>query len=214
MDVTAPSDPLDAMDDLRRAGEVQAALNTVERAGKPTIDRVRYTHDAMIDQLIANPWVHQNDLAAYFGYTPAWVSIVINSDMFQAKLAQRRSEIVDPTLRLSLEERFKAVATRSLEVLQEKLSKDASAVPDNLVLRAVELSAKALGVGGNAPPPSLPGDHLAGLADRLLQFQSRARSGDVYDQLQKAEVIEEAVIVREEGGRAEAPHSQAADSAA
>ena len=192
---------LDEMHNLQRAGEVQAALNTVERAGKPRLDKVRYTHDAMIDQLIANPWVSQNDLAAYFGYTPAWVSIVINSDMFQAKLAQRRDQIVDPTLRLSLEERFRAVTTRSLEILQEKLSKDASAVPDNLVLRAVELGAKALGVGGNAPPAPVTGDHLAGLADRLLQFQTRARSGGVYEQLERVEEVE-TVPVKEISGEA------------
>jgi len=42
----------------------------------------------------------------------------------------------------------------------------------------VELGAKALGVGGNAPTAQAPqGDHLAALANRLIELQSRVRSG-------------------------------------
>jgi hypothetical protein len=40
------------------------------------IQKVRYTHDAMIDLIIADPSIHQNHLAKIFGYTASFVSII------------------------------------------------------------------------------------------------------------------------------------------
>ena len=157
------------------------------------IQKVRYSHDAMIDMIVANPWVHQNKLAEVFGYTPAWVSLVMSSDAFRERLAARRAELVDPTIAASIEERFRSMVTRSLEVLQEKLSAPACVVPDQLALRAVELGAKALGLGGNAPPPpvQVPADHLDRLAHRLVALQQRnVPSGVVYEvQVEDAQVL-------------------------
>ena len=73
------------------------------------VARVSYTHDAMIDAIIHNPTISQNQLAAHFGYTPGWVSQIIASDAFQARLAERTGELVDPTIRASVEDRFKAL---------------------------------------------------------------------------------------------------------
>jgi hypothetical protein len=113
---------------------------------RPT--KLRYTHEAVIDQILANPGVTQNQLAAMFGYTPGWLSTVMGSDAFKAKLAERREEMVDPVLRMTLEERMRGMVEKSLEVLSEKLSQPALQVPDNLALRAMELGAKGLGFGG------------------------------------------------------------------
>jgi hypothetical protein len=104
--------------------------------------------------LIADPTISQNSIAAYFGRTPTWISIVINSDAFQSYYAARKAEVVDPELVASIRERFQALTVRSLQVLQEKLTRPADQIPDNLALKAAELGAKGLGVGGNAPPPA------------------------------------------------------------
>jgi hypothetical protein len=172
-----------------QAFEVEAAL--AQAPARRQIQKIRYTHDAMIDLIIMRPTISQGELAATFGFTQGWVSQVMSTDMFKARLEQRREELVDPTVRMTLNERFEAVTRRSLEILQEKLSKDSAAVPDNLVLRSIELGAKALGVGGNAPPPFNPaGDHLATLATRLLALQGRARNGDVYEALESVQTVE------------------------
>ena len=149
---------------------------------RPQIEKVRYSHDAMIDIILSNPSIHQSALAKYFGYTQAWVSTIMSSDAFQARLAQRREEVLDPALTLSIEERFRALSTRSLEVLMEKLAEPASQVSETLALRAAELGAKALGIGGNAPPRTViinTEDRLAGLASRLtgLLVQSKKDAG-------------------------------------
>lgn len=150
----------------------------MERSPAPTmgrLDKVGYSHADMIDFIIANPRVTQNDLAARYGYSVGWVSNVMASDAWQSALAARRAEICDPVLVASVEERFKGITLLSLERLKQKL--EAPQVSDNVVLRAVELGAKALGVGGNAAPAVMPqGDHLAALANRLIDLQSRVRA--------------------------------------
>jgi hypothetical protein len=111
------------------------------------IQKIRYTHDAMIDQIIANPTISQDQLAIVFGYTASWVSIIINSDTFQARLAERRKELVDPAVLTAVETQFKGLVSRSLAVLMEKLDKPAEAIPDQLALRAFEISSRAAGYG-------------------------------------------------------------------
>lgn len=108
------------------------------------IARVKYSHDAMIDLIIAQPGVKQGEIAKHFGYTQAWVSRIMNSDAFLARLAQRKADLVDPTIALSIDERLRAVAAKSLDVVLEKLE----LVPTGeFALEAAAMSAKALGYG-------------------------------------------------------------------
>lgn len=133
-------------------GELPESLRavTVARAGAPEaqgIKKVSYTHDAMIDQLVQNPWISQGDLAKMFGYTESWISLVIASDAFQARLAQRKDELVDPQIKATIEERFKAITLQSLDKLRKKLEADASSISADTLLRAAEMGAKVLGYG-------------------------------------------------------------------
>lgn len=167
------------------AKDGQAALDRVGRGGVPSVrpPKIRYTHEGMADLILENPWISQNQLAAHFGYSPAWISTIITSDAFQALLAARRQELVDPELRLTLEERFRALTTQSLKVLQEKLARPADQVSDQLVLRAAELGAKSLGIGAHAPPPPPPNpaEYLPAVAERLLRLQGRQPSQPIED---------------------------------
>lgn len=88
---------------------------------KPAIQKISYTHDAMIDLIIARPGVSQNEIAAYFGYTPAWVSRAIHTEAFQGRLKQRKDELVDPTILSSVEERLRGAAAFALDKVMEKL---------------------------------------------------------------------------------------------
>lgn len=114
------------------------------------IARVSYTHDAMIDLLIANPQITNNALAEAFGYTPAWVSRIKNSDAFQNRLAARKADLVDPELTLSIEEKLAHVAHRGLDILAERLEGPASMIPMDTAMKAVEISSRALGYGARA----------------------------------------------------------------
>jgi len=150
---------------------------------KPHIQKVRYTHEDCIDCIIAHPGVSQNALAARYGMTAGWMSVVINSDIFQAKLAERRAELVDPVLRATIEERFRGLAVRSLEVLMDKLSAPSHQVPDQLALQAAKLGKEALGLGNAPPPPAPQLDGLNALAERLVGFVRRGSTppADIVD---------------------------------
>lgn len=111
---------------------------------KGGVQKVGYSHKAMADLIVANPAISQNDLAAYFGYTPGWVSQVLASDSFQAYIAERKEEIVDPVLRGAVEESFKGLVLRSVELLRKKLD---AAPSDELVMEVFKNASKALGYG-------------------------------------------------------------------
>ena len=136
----------DAAIDTLMAGHVrpQSAPLVGTASASTAIARVSYSHDAMIDMLIANPAISQGQLAQNFGYTQAWVSRVVNSDAFLARLAERKCDLVDPSIALTLDEKFRALANQSLDILVDKLSVSKS--PD-MALKALELSSKALGYG-------------------------------------------------------------------
>jgi DNA-binding MarR family transcriptional regulator len=91
----------------------------------PGPEKVRYSHQAMADLILANPAISQNELAGHFGYTPGWVSQIVNSDAFQAFLATRKEELVNPVITASVEEKLMTLAKKSLDVLHEKLANGA-----------------------------------------------------------------------------------------
>jgi DNA-binding MarR family transcriptional regulator len=119
------------------------ALQGTESAAG-AIARVRYTHDGMLDLILGNPTISQGQIASHFGYTQAWVSRIMNSDAFQARLAERKGELIDPTIVASIEEKLRALASKSLDVVLEKLT--ATGNPDT-ALKALEVTTKALGYG-------------------------------------------------------------------
>jgi hypothetical protein len=136
---------------------------------------IRYSHQDMIDYVITNPRASNKQLAARYGYSEGWVSNVMASDAWQSAMAARREEIINPVVKMRTEERFRGMADLSLQRLQEKL--EAPNPSDNVVLKAVELGARALGLGNSAPPPPPAADHLAQLANRLIDLQSNVRQG-------------------------------------
>lgn len=106
--------------------------------------RVHYSHEALIDVILAEPTLTQRELAQRFGRSENWISIVMGSDAFQAALAKRRDDVTDPFLVATIEERFRGLATQSLQVLAEKLEMTKSA---DLAIKALDISSKALGFG-------------------------------------------------------------------
>lgn len=179
------SDPI--LDELMNEAVANVAPPTdqwpVHKNG--AIAKTSYTHDAMVDIIIANPAINQNDIARHFGYTASWVSQVMASDAFQAKLLERTQDIVDPTLRATVEERIKSLVIRSIEILKEKLDRPSSAIPDNLVIRTLELSTRAMGYGARDTPPAAPAVnmhvHLETLGEGLTQLLRR-KKGEVFEQ--------------------------------
>lgn len=179
--------------------EVDRLLAEMAQSGqKPVVKenirrtlKLNYSHDAMIDAMLANPAITLDELSAMFSRSRGWISTIRHSDAFMARMEFRRQMLVDPLVKDAIDERLmgsseraKALLHRSLEVLQEKLEGPAASIPDNLALRAAEFGAKTLGLGGNAPqaPAAPPTARLEELADRLIALQNRTLRGhDVSD---------------------------------
>lgn len=158
----------------------EASGETVADVIRAPIAKMNYSHKAMADLIIANPGISQNSLAAHFGYSASWVSTVMSSDAFQAYLATRSEELVDPTVRASVKERFEGMVNRSLAILNEKLSKPASLVSDSFALRSFELATRAAGYGARLDRPSTETPvnvniHLESLGDRMVSLLQRKR---------------------------------------
>lgn len=137
METTAPALP-STFADFKPAPKAQA------------IAKVSYSHDAMIDMIVGNPWINQGELARNFGYTEGWVSQVIASDAFQARLEQRKNELINPAIRATIEERFKGLVARSIEILMRKLDAPTGQISDELALKALEVASKAAGYGAKS----------------------------------------------------------------
>ena len=137
--------------------------------------KVSYTHLDMIDFMLCNPGCRLEDLARRYGYSIGWICNVQASDAWKSAFAKRRGDMTDELVEQNVKERMEGITILSLERLKQKL--EAPVVSDNVVLRAVELGAKAMGVGGNAPTQQTPAaDHLAQLANRLIDLQSKVRA--------------------------------------
>jgi hypothetical protein len=57
------------------------------------IQRISHTHDQLMNWLISNPEASLRDCADYFGYSQGWLSQIIHSDVFQAKLRERQDDV-------------------------------------------------------------------------------------------------------------------------
>ena len=140
-----------------------------------SIARVRYTHDAMIDLLLAEPGIHQNKLAKVFGYSVAWISRVINSDAFNARLAERKTEIVDPAILMNFDDRLQALAMQSLDIVVDKLSTVGGNF-DN-AMKALELSTRALGYGAKQQNVNVQNNFVVALPGKIADANAWAERG-------------------------------------
>lgn len=143
------------------------------KSGKNAIASVSYTHDGMIDLILAHPEMGQEEIARYFGYTQGWVSRVMGSDAFNARLAQRKSEVVDPKILASMEEKIKGLAHQSLDVIQRKL--EATQSPD-LAVKALELTTKALGMGARVQNAVQNNTYVVALPEKAPSEQAWVES--------------------------------------
>lgn len=129
---------------------------------------VPYSHQSMVELMLAHPEYSHAMFANHFGRAPSWMASVLASDSFQQALEPVRHLVVDPTLTASMEERFRALALRSVTVLQDRLN--SSGVSDLVVLKAAEIGVKALGMGQRpvevAPPP--PAQATLSVAEKIL----------------------------------------------
>jgi DNA-binding MarR family transcriptional regulator len=105
--------------------------------------RLTYTHEAMIDLILQEPTVTVSELAEIFNYSSGWISRVVSSDSFKARLAERKATLIDVHVARTLNERFESVAIHAVEIIGKKLDAEENA---NYAIDALGLATQALGL--------------------------------------------------------------------
>lgn len=121
------------------------------------------THEEIMRFVLANPGPRLvTRTAEYFGYTVAWMSTLMNSDAFRAKLSTLERE-ADVAVIADIPAKLRGVAGLALDALAEELAecgKATSIVNRSFVADAADMALRRLGYGdkpgGNAQTPGGP----------------------------------------------------------
>lgn len=108
------------------------------------LKRLTYTHEAMVELILAEPAVKTAELAEIFGYSEGWILQVVKSDSFQSRLAQRKAQLTDPVIAQSVEDRLRGVALNALGLVEEKLDK--ADTSGDYALEALGIASHGLGL--------------------------------------------------------------------
>lgn len=109
----------------------------------PELKNISVKHDQIITWMIANPGVPLSICAAQFGITQSWLSSLIHSDLFQAKIRERQDDAFDE-VKISVRDRITALAHESLKRLTDRVMVETDV---DKISNASEVALKALGFG-------------------------------------------------------------------
>lgn len=141
------TNPAPAPTGLRTTGYRDAVRNRL---------RLRYWHEAIIDDMLINPFSTIKERAARLGYTEGWLSLVTNSDMFKAAFAARRQQF-NEQIAQSASQKLARVADAGLDAMLSILEKKRDSLPFDKVAEATTSVLDRLGFsppakGGGAAP--------------------------------------------------------------
>lgn len=83
-------------------------------------NKMSHRHDAIMDWMIANPDKTLGECAVEMGYTQPWLSVIVNSDMFQARYRERRDEL-EGVIHFDVKARLMAATSIALDKTMERL---------------------------------------------------------------------------------------------
>lgn len=111
IDTRSPFDILREQDQLLTGTGQRAAV-------KPQVKNLTIRHDLILNWLIANPDRPMRECADHFNVTQAWLSIIVHSDVFQARLRERQETLFSNTV-LDTREKLQTLSHVALDRLTE-----------------------------------------------------------------------------------------------
>jgi hypothetical protein len=82
------------------------------------VKNLNLKHMAILEFIVTNPMMAQRDIAAHFGVSQSWLSILLHSAMFKERLAQMQDAAFAPVL-ANVAEKTEAVVSNTLDRLGE-----------------------------------------------------------------------------------------------
>lgn len=103
--------------------EMIALKERIQEVRGPLLKKgIQAVHEAFADYMLLNPGCTLREMGAQFGYSPAWICTVINTDMFKAYFSERRNGIV-VAIAEDLPSRLAAAAHLATERIMEVIEK-------------------------------------------------------------------------------------------
>ena len=112
--------------------------------------KMRPWHELVIDMWLIEPTLTQRDIAAKLGKSEFWLSVVVNGDAFKERFAQRKGDLVDPTISAQAEDKLRGLVSLAADKLGERISAGAS--DTRLLLGTLTAASRALGMGASSAP--------------------------------------------------------------
>lgn len=112
------------------------------KARKP----LRWWHDALIDYMLTHPGAPLKEIALEFKRSISHISVIINTDMFKARFAQRRSEL-NEQLGASVQRKMLGALDLALDVVTDQLNTKRSQIPFKDTSAFVNSTLERLGYG-------------------------------------------------------------------
>lgn len=103
-------------------------------------------HEAIMNWILENPEKLRRDCAAHFCVTESWLSIVINSHCFQARLAER-TEVIFSVVASDIPTKLRGVAAQAIDRVGELLP----GAPGEFALDAMDKALRSLGFAAQRP---------------------------------------------------------------
>lgn len=157
------------------------------------IQKVSIKHDAILDYLLIHPAMKLGDVAGHFGVSQAWLSVIIHSDAFQVKLAEKSGECFGTTV-LPLREQLMGVAQVGVTKLGEVLENASSSTDKQFIVDTTDSILKNLGYSPKSvnPQPSNVTQNTIFVADRATLASAREKMRTV----PTGDLIEGQVVVK------------------
>lgn len=193
-----PYDPLQPVSDDCSFDADEMIANMREVFGeteKYSLKRISHVHDLVMNWMLLNPQKSLRECSEYFGYTQAWLSTLIHSDIFQARLKEKQ-ELVFAQVAQSIPRKLTAVADVALEKLGEMV---ADSTDPEFVL---DVADKALHRMGFAPasarnPAGSPAQHNNGPVQNNTFIVGASDLADARDMMRKVGLMQDQEQVRE-----------------
>lgn len=80
------------------------------------LKKLSHRHHAIMDFMLANPQLPMHAIAEHFGVTQAWLSTVRHSDLFKARLAERR-QLMDQDQAHRIGSKLQTLAEKGIDAL-------------------------------------------------------------------------------------------------
>jgi hypothetical protein len=145
-----------------------------------TPQQLREWHEQCMDLLIANPSVTYEQLGRILDVHKQTVMLVVNSDLFQAKLRDRREKRQSAVDR-SVLDRVESLAKISLDGLEEKIRKQRSLLGLDEMRETAEMALRGLGYISNAPRVSVAPTQISVVINREDLASARAMMPQIID---------------------------------